>query len=80
MSDLDFSSTSPMKPAAQPAAPPPPPIYNAAMAMEFFKSAGKPESFQAGAVLFAEDDKGGQGGPARLRQCHDRAAARTYLP
>jgi CRP/FNR family cyclic AMP-dependent transcriptional regulator len=59
MSDLDFSSTSPMKPAAQPAAPPPPPVYNAAMAMEFFKSAGKPESFEAGAVLFAEDEKGG---------------------
>ncbi len=59
MSDLDFSSTSPMKPAAQPAAPPPPPIYNAAMAMDFFKSAGKPESFDAGAVLFAEDEKGG---------------------
>ena len=59
MSDLDFSSTSPMKPAGQPAAPPPPPIYNAAMAMDFFKSAGKPESFAAGATLFAEDDKGG---------------------
>ena len=59
MSDLDFSSTSPMKPAAQPAAPPPPPVYNAAMAMDFFKSAGKPESFEAGAILFAEDDKGG---------------------
>jgi CRP/FNR family cyclic AMP-dependent transcriptional regulator len=59
MSDLDFSSTSPQKPAAQPAAPPPPPVYNAAMAMEFFKSAGKPESFNAGAVIFAEDEKGG---------------------
>jgi len=59
MSDLDFSSTSPTKPAAQPAAPPPPPVYNAAMAMEFFKSAGKPESFEAGAVLFSEDEKGG---------------------
>jgi CRP-like cAMP-binding protein len=59
MSDLDFSSTSPQKPAAQPAAPPPPPVYNAAMAMEFFKSAGKPESFAAGATIFAEDEKGG---------------------
>lgn len=61
MSDLDFSNTSPGKPAA-PAAPPPPPpqpVYNAAMAMEFFKSAGKPESFAAGATLFQEDDKGG---------------------
>ncbi|HEY6966661.1 MAG TPA: cyclic nucleotide-binding domain-containing protein [Burkholderiales bacterium] len=59
MSDLDFSSTSPMKPAAPPAAPPPPPVYNAAIAMEFFKSAGKPEGFEAGATLFAEDEKGG---------------------
>ena len=59
MSDLDFSNTAPMKPAAQPAAPPPPPVYNAAMAMEFFKSAGKPEGFAAGATLFAEDEKGG---------------------
>ena len=48
-----------MKPPAAPAAPPPPPVYNAAMAMEFFKTAGKPESFEAGAVLFAEDEKGG---------------------
>ena len=59
MSDLDFSGTSPAKPPAQPAAPPPPPVYNAAIAMEFFKSAGKPESFAAGATLFAEDEKGG---------------------
>jgi CRP/FNR family transcriptional regulator, cyclic AMP receptor protein len=59
MSDLDFSSTSPAKPPAQPAAPPPPPVYNAAIAMEFFKSAGKPESFAAGATLFTEDEKGG---------------------
>lgn len=59
MSDLDFSSSTPIKPPVQPAAPPPPPIYNAAMAMEFFKSAGKPESFQPGATIFKEDDKGG---------------------
>ncbi len=59
MSDLDFSSTSPQKPLQQPAAPPPPPVYNAAMAMEFFKSAGKPESFEPGATIFKEDDKGG---------------------
>jgi CRP-like cAMP-binding protein len=58
MSDLDFSSTAPMKPAPAPAAPPPP-VYNAAMAMEFFKSAGKPESFAPGATIFKEDDKGG---------------------
>lgn len=62
MSDLDFSNTSPGKPAAPASAPPPPPpqpVYNAAMAMEFFKSAGKPESFAAGATIFQEDDKGG---------------------
>ncbi len=61
MSDLDFSNLSPAKPAAgaAPAAPPPPPVYNAAMAMEFFKSAGKPEGFPAGATIFAEDEKGG---------------------
>jgi CRP-like cAMP-binding protein len=59
MSDLDFSNTAPMKPAAAPAAPPPAPIYNAAMAMEFFKSAGKPEGFAAGATIFSEDEKGG---------------------
>ena len=59
MSDLDFSKPSPVKPPAQPAAPPPPPVYNAAIAMEFFKSSGKPESFAAGATLFAEDEKGG---------------------
>jgi CRP-like cAMP-binding protein len=53
MSDLDFS-----KPA-QPATPPPPPVYNAAMAMEFFKAAGKPEGFDPGKVIFAEDEKGG---------------------
>jgi len=57
MSDLDFSNTSPIKPADQPAAPPP--VYNAAQAMEFFKSAGKPESFEPGATIFAEDDKAG---------------------
>lgn len=59
MSDLDFSNTAPIKPPAQPAAPPPPPVYNAAMAMEFFKSAGKPEGVSAGTVIFAEDEKAG---------------------
>ena len=59
MSDLDFSSTTPMKPAPQPAAPPPPPVYNAAMAMAFFKAAGKPEGFEPGKTIFAEDEKGG---------------------
>lgn len=56
MSDLDFSK--PAQPAPPPP-PPPPPIYNAAMAMEFFKSAGKPEGFAQGATIFSEDEKGG---------------------
>jgi len=59
MSDLDFSNTAPQKTVQPPAAPPPPPVYNAALAMEFFKSAGKPESFAPGATIFKEDDKGG---------------------
>src|SRR5258706_12455299 len=59
MSDLDFSNSGPQKSGPPPAGPPPPPIYNAAMAMEFFKSAGKPESFEPGATIFKEDDKGG---------------------
>ncbi len=58
MSELDFSQPIPPKPAA-PAAPPPPPVYNAAMAMEFFKTVGKPEGFDQGKVIFAEDEKGG---------------------
>ena len=65
MSDLDFSSPMPPKPAA-PAAPPPPPIYNAAMAMEFFKAAGKPEGFDTGKVIFAENEKGGLFSRARM--------------
>jgi CRP-like cAMP-binding protein len=54
MSDLDFS-----KPAQPAPAPPPPPVYNAAMALEFFKSAGKPEGFAPGQKIFAEDEKAG---------------------
>lgn len=57
MSDLDFSQPLPPKqPAAAPAAPPQP-VYNAAVAMDFFKAGGKPESFEAGATIFAEGDK-----------------------
>jgi CRP-like cAMP-binding protein len=67
MSDLDFSNTAPQKPApAAPAAPPPPPVYNAAQAMEFFKSAGKPEGFEAGKNIFAEDEKGGLFSKAKM--------------
>jgi CRP/FNR family transcriptional regulator, cyclic AMP receptor protein len=34
------------------------PIYDPAVALEFFKSAGKPESVAQGAMLFAENEKG----------------------
>ncbi|MSQ54802.1 MAG: cyclic nucleotide-binding domain-containing protein [Betaproteobacteria bacterium] len=58
MSDLYFSKPVPAQP--QPPKPvQPPPFYNAAAAMEFFRTAGKAESFAAGAKIFAEDDKGG---------------------
>ncbi len=33
------------------------PIYNPAVALEFFKSAGKPEDVAKGATIFAENDK-----------------------
>src|SRR5437870_8759056 len=52
MSDLDFS-----KPASPPT-PPSKPIYDPAMAVEFFSSAGKPEPVAKGATLFAENEKG----------------------
>ena len=65
MSDLDFSQPIPPRPA-QPAAPPPPPVYNAAMAMEFFKAVGKPEGFAQGQTIFAEDEKGGLFSRARM--------------
>ena len=64
MSDLDFSK--PAQPAAPPPPPPPPPIYNAATAMEFFKAAGKPEGFDAGKVIFAENEKAGIFSRARM--------------
>lgn len=60
MSDLDFSKTGP--------APTPPPevqrpaqlqVYNAATAMDFFRTAGKAEQVPPGGVLFAQDDKTG---------------------
>jgi CRP/FNR family transcriptional regulator, cyclic AMP receptor protein len=57
MSDLDFSKPAP---APQPPKPvQPPPFYNAAVAMDFFRSGGKAESYAQGATIFAEDDKGG---------------------
>lgn len=58
MSDLDFSKTTPGRVAAPEAArPAASPVYNAAVAMEFFRGAGKGETVPAGGVLFAKDDK-----------------------
>jgi len=66
MEDLDFSNTAPPKtpnlkaatpPPAAPAAPAPAPIYNAAVAMDFFRVGGKPEGHARGATIFAENDK-----------------------
>jgi CRP-like cAMP-binding protein len=63
--DLDFSSP-PGKPApkaeakpAAPAVPAPRPVYNAAMALEFFRAGGKAEAAPAGTKFFAEDEKAG---------------------
>ncbi len=58
MDELDFSKPAP-KPG--PAAPRPaaPPLYNAAMAMEFFRTGGKPESVPAGTKFFEENQKAG---------------------
>lgn len=58
MSDLDFSKTTP-GPVAAPevARPAASPVYNAAVAMEFFRIVGKGEEVPPGGVLFAKDDK-----------------------
>jgi CRP/FNR family cyclic AMP-dependent transcriptional regulator len=55
--DLDFSSPAG---AAKPAAPKPAtpaPVYVPAIARAFFESAGKEETFAAGTVIFAENEK-----------------------
>lgn len=58
MSDLDFSKTTPGPMAApEVARPAASPVYNAAVAMEFFRGAGKGETVPPGGVLFAKDDK-----------------------
>ena len=57
MSELDF--TKPEKPAKPPVeAPAKPSIYDPAMAMEFFGSAGKPETIARGTTIFTENEKG----------------------
>lgn len=59
MSDLDFTKPkeSP-KPVPSKAAAAPASIYDPAMALEFFNSAGKPEAVAPGTTLFAENEKG----------------------
>jgi CRP-like cAMP-binding protein len=64
MDELDFSmpGNAPAPKAAAAAAPqvpPPKTVYNAAMAMEVFRTAGKAESVAAGAKFFQEGDKAG---------------------
>jgi len=56
MSELDF--TKPGESAKTPAAPAKTSMYDPAMAMEFFGSAGKTETVARGATLFAENEKG----------------------
>ncbi len=62
MDDLDFSSpgNKPLpKPAAAPVPPPPKPVYNAAVALDFFRVAGKAEAAAAGSKFFEENEKAG---------------------
>src|SRR5215510_5165242 len=54
MSELDF--TRPQEP--RPRQPAKASIYDPAMAMEFFGSAGKTETVAQGTTLFAENEKG----------------------
>jgi CRP/FNR family cyclic AMP-dependent transcriptional regulator len=57
MSELDFNTPQP-KPSA-PTVPIPVPVYNAGMALEFFRTAGKPEQAAAGTKFFEENQKAG---------------------
>ncbi|MGE5638505.1 MAG: Crp/Fnr family transcriptional regulator [Clostridia bacterium] len=63
MDDLDFSipgnKPAPKTAPAAPHVPPPKTVYNAAMAMEVFRAAGKAESVPAGGKFFEEGDKAG---------------------
>lgn len=59
MDELDFSKPSQPRPAAQPVQPPPKPVYNAAMALEFFRAGGKAEAVAAGTRFFEENEKAG---------------------
>lgn len=57
MDELDFSKPARPRPPAQPAARKP--IYNAAMALEFFRAGGKAQSAAAGTRFFEENEKAG---------------------
>ena len=57
MDELDFSKGGEKAPQAP--RPATPPLYNAAMAMEFFRSGGRPESVPAGTAFFEENQKAG---------------------
>lgn len=57
MSELDFSKTGALPAAAEAARPAASPVYSAAVAMDFFRGAGRPEETAAGTVLFAAGDK-----------------------
>ncbi len=58
MDELDFSKPAKPRPEAPPA-PAPKPVYNAAVALEFFRAGGKAEAVAAGTKFFAENDKAG---------------------
>ena len=58
MDDLDFSQPAKKPEPAKPAAPvAPAPVYNPAIARDFFATAGKEEQFAAGSKIFAENEK-----------------------
>lgn len=59
MDELDFSKPAQPKQPAQPVQPPPRPVYNAAMALEFFRAGGKAEAVAAGTRFFEEDQRAG---------------------
>ncbi|MBV8030884.1 MAG: cyclic nucleotide-binding domain-containing protein [Betaproteobacteria bacterium] len=65
MEDLDFSIPGDKAPAGKPAAPAAPQVpapktvYNAGIAMEVFRAAGKAEAVPAGGKFFEEGDKAG---------------------
>jgi len=58
ISDLDFTRAGPLAAAtAEALRPAVGPVYNAAVAMDFFRGAGKLEEVAAGTVLFAKDER-----------------------